>query len=67
VVRLAREYSADGVVYYMLQFCHEFNAEFARIQRALRAEGIPVIKIETGYSDSDSRPARPGSRHSSRR
>ena len=53
VVRLAREYSADGVVYYVLQFCHEFNTEFAKIERALRAEGIPDIKIETDYSDSD--------------
>ena len=53
VVRLAREYNADGVVYYVLQFCHEFNTEYAKIERALRAEGIPVIKIETDYSDSD--------------
>ncbi|HWQ19370.1 MAG TPA: double-cubane-cluster-containing anaerobic reductase [Methanotrichaceae archaeon] len=53
VVRLAREYSADGVVYYVLQFCHEFNTEFTKVERALKAEGIPVIKIETDYSDSD--------------
>jgi benzoyl-CoA reductase/2-hydroxyglutaryl-CoA dehydratase subunit BcrC/BadD/HgdB len=54
VVRLAKEYHADGVVYYVLQFCHEFNTEYAKIERALKAEGIPVIKIETDYSDSDS-------------
>lgn len=53
VVRLAKEYSADGVVYYVLQFCHEFNTEYAKVERALRAEGIPVIKIETDYSESD--------------
>ncbi|MFB3766523.1 MAG: double-cubane-cluster-containing anaerobic reductase [Methanotrichaceae archaeon] len=53
VVRLAKEYSADGVVYYVLQFCHEFNTEYTKVERALRAEGIPVIKIETDYSDSD--------------
>lgn len=53
VVRLAKEYNADGVVYYVLQFCHEFNTEYTKVERALRAEGIPVIKIETDYSDSD--------------
>ena len=53
VVRLAGEYKADGVVYYVLQFCHEFNTEFAKVERALKEAGIPVIKIETDYSDSD--------------
>ncbi|PWB49664.1 MAG: 3-hydroxyacyl-ACP dehydratase [Candidatus Methanoperedenaceae archaeon] len=53
VVRLAKEYNADGVVYYVLQFCHEFNIEFAKVERALKEEGIPVIKIETDYSQSD--------------
>ncbi len=53
VVRLAKEYKTDGVVYYVLQFCHEFNIEFAKVERALKEEGIPVIKIETDYSQSD--------------
>ncbi len=53
VVRLAKEYKADGVVYYVLQFCHEFNVEFTKVERALKEEGIPVIKIETDYSQSD--------------
>lgn len=53
VVRLAREYNADGVVYYVLQFCHEFNIEYTKVERALKEAGIPVIKIETDYSQSD--------------
>lgn len=53
VVRLAKEYKADGVVYYVLQFCHEFNIEFTKVERALKYEGIPVVKIETDYSQSD--------------
>jgi benzoyl-CoA reductase/2-hydroxyglutaryl-CoA dehydratase subunit BcrC/BadD/HgdB len=53
VVRLVKEYKADGVVYYVLQFCHEFNIEFTKVERALKEEGIPVIKIETDYSQSD--------------
>ncbi len=40
-------------MYYVLQFCHEFNTEYAKVERALKAEGIPVIKIKTNYSDSD--------------
>jgi benzoyl-CoA reductase/2-hydroxyglutaryl-CoA dehydratase subunit BcrC/BadD/HgdB len=53
VVRLAKEYKADGVVYYVLQFCHEFNIESTKVEKALKDEGIPVIKIETDYSQSD--------------
>ncbi len=53
VVRFAKEYKADGVVYYVLQLCHEFNIEFAKVEHALKEGGIPVIKIETDYSQSD--------------
>jgi benzoyl-CoA reductase/2-hydroxyglutaryl-CoA dehydratase subunit BcrC/BadD/HgdB len=33
-------------VYYVLQFCHELNTEYAKVERALKAEGVPVIKID---------------------
>ena len=51
ILRLAREYRVDGVVYYVLQFCHTYNLEYNRIHKALKDAGIPVMKIETDYAD----------------
>jgi benzoyl-CoA reductase/2-hydroxyglutaryl-CoA dehydratase subunit BcrC/BadD/HgdB len=51
VLRLAREYRVSGVVYYVLQFCHTYNVEYYHIQKALKDAGIPVLKIETDYTD----------------
>jgi benzoyl-CoA reductase/2-hydroxyglutaryl-CoA dehydratase subunit BcrC/BadD/HgdB len=53
VVRLAREYEADGVVHYNLQFCHTYANEAVSVQRRLKKEGIPLLRIETDYSDAD--------------
>ncbi len=53
VLRLAKEYNVDGVIYYNLQFCQTYNMEYRKIANALKEEGIPVIQIESDYSDSD--------------
>jgi benzoyl-CoA reductase/2-hydroxyglutaryl-CoA dehydratase subunit BcrC/BadD/HgdB len=53
IVELAKAYNADGVVYYVLQFCHGYNVEYKRVEDRLKAEGIPVIKIETDYGSED--------------
>jgi benzoyl-CoA reductase/2-hydroxyglutaryl-CoA dehydratase subunit BcrC/BadD/HgdB len=53
IIELAREYRADGVVYYTLQFCHAYNIERLRIQEALRREGVPLLSIESDYGDAD--------------
>ncbi|WP_423794052.1 2-hydroxyacyl-CoA dehydratase [Methanococcus maripaludis] len=42
-----------GVVYYTLQYCHTFNVEGALIEKELKNLGIPIIRIETDYSESD--------------
>ncbi|ADL08451.1 double-cubane-cluster-containing anaerobic reductase [Thermosediminibacter oceani] len=54
IIRLAREYEADGVIYYNLQFCQPYAVEYELVRRALQKEGIPVILIETDYSENDS-------------
>lgn len=51
IVRLAKEYQADGVVHYNLQFCHTYANEAVKVQRRLEEEGIPLLRIETDYSD----------------
>ena len=53
VLRLAKEYQVDGVVQYILQYCHTYNVEAINIASALKKEGIPNIKIETDYSEED--------------
>lgn len=53
ILELAREFKVDGVVNYTLQFCHGYNIERYKVQQALKNAGIPVLSIETDYSDSD--------------
>jgi benzoyl-CoA reductase/2-hydroxyglutaryl-CoA dehydratase subunit BcrC/BadD/HgdB len=53
IVRLAKEYHADGVVHYNLQFCHTYANEAALVEERLEKEGIPLLRIETDYSDED--------------
>ncbi len=53
IIRLAKEYNVDGVVYYNLQFCHPYSIEYRKIERALQEASIPVIKIESDFSDED--------------
>jgi benzoyl-CoA reductase/2-hydroxyglutaryl-CoA dehydratase subunit BcrC/BadD/HgdB len=51
IVRLAREYEADGVVHYSLQFCHTYANEAVKVKSHLEAADIPVLLVETDYGD----------------
>jgi len=53
IVRLAGEYRVDGVVHHNLQFCHTYANEAVKVERALEKEDIPLLRIETDYSDED--------------
>jgi benzoyl-CoA reductase/2-hydroxyglutaryl-CoA dehydratase subunit BcrC/BadD/HgdB len=53
VVKLAKEYQVDGVVHYNLQFCHTYANEAIRVEQHLEKAGIPLLRIETDYSDED--------------
>lgn len=53
IIRYAKEYNADGVIYYNLQFCHTYNIEYRNVEKALKEAGIPVLFIETDYSNDD--------------
>lgn len=53
IIRLAKEYKADGVVDYTLQFCGLYSTESYNVQKALKAAGIPILHIETDYSEQD--------------
>jgi len=53
VVQMARDLEVDGVIHYALQFCHPYGIESFRLERTLKEAGIPVLKIETDYSNED--------------
>ena len=53
VARLARDFRVDGVVQYVLQYCHTYNIEAARVAAALKEAGVPSLKIVTDYAEED--------------
>ena len=53
IIRLAEEYKADGVIDVNLKFCSIYDTEGFFVERALKEKGIPVLGIETDYTDSD--------------
>ena len=54
VKRLARDFRADGVVQYVLQYCHTYNVEAMRVEGARKETGVPSRKVVTDYSEEDS-------------
>lgn len=53
VLKEFKDSKADGIIYYSLAFCHLYNIEAVKIQRACEKVGIPFLFIETDYSPED--------------
>ena len=53
IVEMARELNVDGVIHYALAFCQPYTIEAFKVEKALRAAGIPSLNIETDYSMED--------------
>ena len=53
IIRLAKEYKVDGVIDVNLKFCSLYDVEGYTVERALKEACIPVMGIETGYTDND--------------
>jgi benzoyl-CoA reductase/2-hydroxyglutaryl-CoA dehydratase subunit BcrC/BadD/HgdB len=53
IVEMAKKYHADGVLHYGLQFCQPYQIESKKVERDLEKAGIPVLLIETDYSQED--------------
>lgn len=53
IIKYAEEYKADGVLYYNLSFCHTYAVEYHTVEKALKEKGIPVMMVETDYSEED--------------
>jgi benzoyl-CoA reductase/2-hydroxyglutaryl-CoA dehydratase subunit BcrC/BadD/HgdB len=48
-----KDFNVHGVFYHILQACHIYGVEVRRIENALKSESIPMLTIETDYSQED--------------
>ncbi len=53
IKKMVKEYHADGIVHYGLQFCQPYQMESKILERELEKAGVPVLLIETDYSQED--------------
>ncbi len=53
VQEMFKNYNADGVIHYGLQFCQPYIMESIPVEKALEKSGIPTLRIETDYSMED--------------
>ncbi len=53
ITRLAREHRVDGVIQYVLQYCHTYNIEAVAAAAALKDAGVPSLKVVTDYAEAD--------------
>ena len=49
----------DGVIDLNLKFCNLYDTEGYLVERRLSDEGIPVLGLETDYTDSEAEQLRP--------
>lgn len=54
ILKYAEDYNIDGVIYYNLSFCHTYAIEYEKVSKALKKKNIPLLMIETDYSEEDS-------------
>lgn len=53
VKKMVRDYNAQGVIHYGLQFCQPYQMESGNVARELEKAGIPALTLETDYSQED--------------
>ncbi|HLR35385.1 MAG TPA: double-cubane-cluster-containing anaerobic reductase [Tissierellales bacterium] len=53
ILRYSEEYDIDGVIYYNLSFCHTYAIEYNQVEKVLKDNDIPVLMVETDYSEED--------------
>lgn len=58
ILRLAKEYKVDGIIDVNLKFCNLYDTEGYFVERVMKEAGIPVLGIETDYTDSDAQQLR---------
>jgi benzoyl-CoA reductase/2-hydroxyglutaryl-CoA dehydratase subunit BcrC/BadD/HgdB len=47
------EYKINGVIHYILQYCHGYNIETLKLDGVFKEKKVPTLKIVTDYSEED--------------
>ena len=53
ILRMVDEYQVDGVIDCSLMFCCLYDTEKRAVAEALKEKNIPVLSLETDYTDTD--------------
>ncbi|MEN6375970.1 MAG: double-cubane-cluster-containing anaerobic reductase [Smithella sp.] len=53
VKEMTKKLNADGVIHYSLQFCQPYTMESATVEKEVEKSGVPVLRLETDYSQED--------------
>lgn len=53
ILQLIKEFKVEGVVYHLLHGCHLYNIESTRIEKILKKENIPMLRLESEYDLGD--------------
>jgi benzoyl-CoA reductase/2-hydroxyglutaryl-CoA dehydratase subunit BcrC/BadD/HgdB len=53
ILRLAKDYRVDGIIDCNLQFCGLYSTESYLVQQAVKEAGLPIMHLETDYSEQD--------------
>jgi len=53
ILHMVKDYKADGVLHYCLQFCQPYQMESGIVENALEDANIPALRIDTDYSQED--------------
>lgn len=53
LLQMREDFGVDGAVYHQLRLCQLYDMEFNRVKQVLEDNGIPMLKIQTDYSQED--------------
>lgn len=53
LTEMVESYEIDGVCYHVLRGCLNYDIESRKIEKLLKSHGIPMLKVETDYSQED--------------
>ncbi len=53
IKEMNEKYKVDGVIQYSIQFCQPYQGEAISFEKNLEQDGIPVLNLETDYSQED--------------
>ncbi|MEG1937445.1 MAG: double-cubane-cluster-containing anaerobic reductase, partial [Rikenellaceae bacterium] len=53
IKNMVKEYKADGVIQYSLQFCQPYCHESISVEKELEKAGVATLTLETDYSQED--------------